>query len=195
MHTFLVVELTNYAERQSLDEFANSTILNIVFDCYMKLLCNDLLLDVNFIARRTLLLLLKVPSGSTRSRTVSQQVAPAVPSSASRTTPLVAESGKAQSAMSISELSNEPGLFVRREAYCGIFFLDIKVRNWGKETFFWKYLFHNVIQRKHYQVNNLYLKYKVLQLIQKKKSYYRKLCTEFSVKKCRVFCNMIFFLN
>jgi hypothetical protein len=42
-------------------------------------------------------------------------------------------------------------------AYDSIFFLDIRVRNWLKEIFFWKYLFHNVslIQRKHYQVNKL----------------------------------------
>ena len=121
MHTYLMVELTAMTEKQSLDTFANSTILNIVFECYMKLLCNDLLLDINFTTRKTLLHLLKLPSSSSKAKTVqvaaannntkiasllnqtnkfkfnvTQQVAAPAPTSI-------------QPALTISELTNEPG--------------------------------------------------------------------------------------
>lgn len=117
MHTYLMVELTNVNEKQSsLEAFSNSTILNIVFDCYMKLLCNDLLLDINFTARKTLLLLLKVPSASARSKATMALMA-AASAAANKGTPMIVKPvpGKfklnapmAQSSLTISELTNEP---------------------------------------------------------------------------------------
>ncbi len=54
MHTFLLVEITTRPE-----SFSNSSTLKIVVEAYMKLLCNDLILDINFSTRRCLLNLLK----------------------------------------------------------------------------------------------------------------------------------------
>jgi len=56
MHAFLVVDLAACPA-----DFSSSPVLNTVFDAYMRLLCSDRLLDVNFAARRCLLHLLKPP--------------------------------------------------------------------------------------------------------------------------------------
>ena len=60
-----------------------------------------------------------------------------------------------QNIQSIASGDGAPGLGNQLQSNHSIFFLDIRVRNWRKESFFWKYLFHNVslIQRKLYQVN------------------------------------------
>lgn len=118
MHTYLMVELTNVSEKQSLEQaFSNSTILNIVFDCYMKLLCNDLLLDINFTTRKTLLSLLKVPSAAARSKAAAAML----PTAASKGTPMTVrpvsaklklDAPMAQSSLTISELTNEPGMLL-----------------------------------------------------------------------------------
>jgi len=56
MHAFLVVD-----QAACPADFSSSPVLNTVFDAYMRLLCSDRLLDVNFAARRCLLHLLKPP--------------------------------------------------------------------------------------------------------------------------------------
>lgn len=110
MHVYLMVELTAVHEKNAqLETFSNSTILNIVFECYMKLLCNDLLLDINFVSRRTLLNLLKLPTNSSKSKTNLTATPSKAASAPSKLKFINAPSSAApQPSLTISELTNEP---------------------------------------------------------------------------------------
>lgn len=117
MHTYLMVELTLVNEKNgSLESFANSTIFNTVFECYMKLLCNDLILDINFITRRMLLQLLKMPSASTKpkpSLTTTTKTSGTLGqfkfTVGKQQSQVIQQAPIVQASMIIPELTNEPG--------------------------------------------------------------------------------------
>ena len=116
MHYYLLVELT-IAGENNLETFAHSKVVNLVVECYMKLLCNDLSLDISFGTRRTLLALLKSPIVSVKSKAlVAQPVAKQTPQVtqqfASKLKFILQPPMPQQSALTISELSSEPSNFL-----------------------------------------------------------------------------------
>jgi hypothetical protein len=77
MHAFLLVELTTMSTNNSitdntLNSFSNSTSFNLIFECYIKLLCSDIL-DINLITRKCLLQSLKPPK---KSNGISSNISP-----------------------------------------------------------------------------------------------------------------------
>jgi len=72
MHSFLLVEFTSYQANASLSSssssssessFSSSTTVNLIVDCYLRLLCSNNL-DINFASRHILLQLVKPPKKS-----------------------------------------------------------------------------------------------------------------------------------
>jgi hypothetical protein len=78
MHSFLLVEFTSYQANASLSSnsgssssssessFSSSTTVNLIVDCYLRLLCSNNL-DINFASRHILLQLVKPPKKSASS--------------------------------------------------------------------------------------------------------------------------------
>jgi hypothetical protein len=77
MHSFLLVELTqmtnNTFNSASLNSFSNSSSFNLIFECYIRMLCSDIL-DINFTTRKCLLQLLKPPKKSSSSSSIAAPI-------------------------------------------------------------------------------------------------------------------------
>ena len=117
MHYYLLVELTMAGEN-NLETFAHSKVVNLVVECYMKLLCNDLSLDISFGTRKILLALLKSPVVTVKSKALVTQQQPVAKQTphvtqqfASKLKFILQPPMPQQSTLTISELSSEPGSF------------------------------------------------------------------------------------